>query len=90
MGGGIQEVDFLRKPWYSGAVVAGGVWAKSREGAYELWDTFKPGGRLTPESLFESQVWLDQSSSRSTATSRSAGLGRSAQIYPRLCRAEPG
>mmetsp|Transcript_15665 Transcript_15665/g.47228 ORF Transcript_15665/g.47228 Transcript_15665/m.47228 type:complete len:672 (-) Transcript_15665:679-2694(-) len=50
-----NEVDFLRKPWYSGAVVAGGVWAKSREGAYELWDTFKPGGRLTPESLFESQ-----------------------------------
>lgn len=69
LGGGSQEVDFWRKPWYSGAAVAGAVWAKSKEGAWELWDTLKPGGRLTPESLFESQVCLDQSSSQPAAVS---------------------
>ena len=53
---GPQEVDFLRKPWRSGALLAAGASKKTKDGARELWDTFKPGGRLTPESLFESQA----------------------------------
>lgn len=49
-------MDFLRRPWHSGGAVAVGLAAQGRLAASELWLTFKPGGRLSPDTFFENKV----------------------------------
>lgn len=48
----------LRRPWHSAGVFIAGLAAIGRHAASELWLTVKPGGRLSPDGLFESQGHL--------------------------------